>query len=238
MTDRDSLFGLTRRGFLLASSLAVSGVKLPASTPVCSLTPEGETGPYYLDAATLRRDVTEGKPGVPVRLRVALVNAKTCSPLENAALDIWQCDASGAYSGFGASEATRYLRGVQVSGKEGFAEFETVYPGWYFGRAIHIHLKVHTGDHIAHTGQLYFPEEVSEEVAKLEPYAKRAQVHRMLQSEDRIFTSQHGSECLVSLSRLEKRSNAGGFLATATVAVDPEAAPAPVGFGPGRGRRR
>ena len=72
-----------------------------------------------------------------------------------------------------------------------------------------------------------------EQVAKLAPYAKRLDVHRTLQSEDHIFETQHGSASMVSLTRLEKGSDAGGFLATVTLAVDPEATPSPVGgFGP------
>jgi protocatechuate 3,4-dioxygenase beta subunit len=122
---------------------------------------------------------------------------------------------------------------VQLTDRQGIAEFATLYPGWYHGRAIHIHLKVHLGGHVSHTGQLFFPEEVTEQVAKLAPYAKRLDVHRTLQSEDHIFETQHGSASMVSLTRLEKGSDAGGFLATVTLAVDPEATPSPVGgFGP------
>jgi len=236
------------------------------STPSCTLVAEQEVGPYYIDDEKLRRDITEGKPGVPVKLRVALVDASRCAPLENAALDIWHCDALGVYSGFTANspdggpggpppggpggpggpgpgrmgppprpapnrqtDATRFLRGVQVTDKQGLAEFDTIYPGWYHGRAIHIHLKVHLGGHVSHTGQLFFPEDVTEQVATLAPYAKRLNVHRTTQSEDHIFQTQHGSASMVNLARLENGSNAGGFLATVTLAVDPEATPAPVG---------
>ncbi len=140
------------------------------------------------------------------------------------------------------TDAKRFLRGVQLSNDQGIVEFATVYPGWYFGRAIHIHLKAHlagsvreakySGGHVAHTGQLFFPEDVTADVAKLEPYSKRLRVHRTTQGEDDIFQSQHGSETIVRLARLAKGSNAGGFLATVTLAVDPEATPAPVrGFG-------
>ncbi len=232
------------------------------STPSCTLAAEQELGPYYIDDEKLRQDITEGRPGLPLRLRVALVDAQRCMPLQNAALDIWHCDALGVYSGFttnspdgsaGVSrnpggpdrmrrpparqiDETRFLRGVQATDKAGMVEFLTLYPGWYSGRAIHIHLKVHTGGHVSHTGQLFFPEEVTQDVLKMEPYAKRLAVHRTLQSEDGIFKSQHGGDSMLSLSRLTPGSNAEGFLATATLAVDPAATPAPVrGFGPGLG---
>jgi protocatechuate 3,4-dioxygenase beta subunit len=258
-----SMFHLSRRRFLTGGAVALASASGMPSTPSCTLVAEQEVGPYYIDDEKLRQDITEGKPGVPVKLRVALVDAARCAPLENASLDIWHCDALGVYSGFTANnpdgnpggpppggpggpgpgrmgpppprqtDATRFLRGVQLTDKQGIAEFSTLYPGWYHGRAIHIHLKVHLGGHVSHTGQLFFPEDVTEQVAKLAPYAKRLSVHRTTQGEDHIFQSQHGSASMVSLTRLEKGSDAGGFLATVTLAVDPEATPAPVGgFGP------
>lgn len=277
----------SRRGFLGTGVALVGGVHLLsrsslAATPACVLTSEQEEGPYYVDYEKIRQDVTEGKPGLPVRLQVRLVHAKKCSPLANAALDIWHCDASGVYSGFtanspngpggrgegpggfgpppggrppgppppgmrgpggprphGALDATRFLRGVQITGGDGVAEFATIYPGWYAGRAIHIHCKVHVGGesseryqggHVSHTGQFFFPEEITERVAQLEPYSKRLQVHRTTQEEDHIFGEEHGSASMLTMSRLEKRADAAGFLATVTVAVDPDAVPEPVGM--------
>src|ERR1700728_2246098 len=258
-----SMFHLSRRGFLLGGAVALASASGMPSTPSCTLVAEQEVGPYYIDDEKLRQDITEGKPGVPVKLRVALVDAARCAPLENASLDIWHCDALGVYSGFTANnpdgnpggpppggpggpgpgrmgpppprqtDATRFLRGVQLTDKQGIAEFSTLYPGWYHGRAIHIHLKVHLGGHVSHTGQLFFPEDVTEQVAKLAPYAKRLSVHRTTQGEDHIFQSQHGSASMAILTRLATGSHAGGFLATVPRAVDPEATPAPVGgFGP------
>jgi protocatechuate 3,4-dioxygenase beta subunit len=141
--------------------------------------------------------------------------------------------------------ADRFLRGVQVTDAKGVAEFATLYPGWYAGRAIHIHVKVHlggsvsegkyAGGHVSHTGQIFLPEDITEDVAKMEPYAKRLNVHRTLQSEDGVFRGQHGSEVLANLARLKNGSNADGFLATITLAVDPDATPGPVGGGGRRG---
>ena len=264
----------TRRGFLAASAgLLVSGSGI-SGAPLCTLTSEQEEGPYYVDDEKLRADITEGKPGVPLQLRIAVVDSRTCAPLPNTALDIWHCDASGIYSGFTASspdgppgggrgrgrgfdgpppdfargpgpgrgrgplDATRFLRGVQISDPKGLAQFATIYPGWYAGRAIHIHVKAHIGSltgHVAHTGQFFFPEDLTEKIAKLEPYAKRLNVHRTTQDEDMVFNPQHGYEQMVAISRLGK-SDTDGFLATVTLAIDPEATPAPVGVG-GRGGR-
>jgi protocatechuate 3,4-dioxygenase beta subunit len=270
----------SRRTFLIGGAAALAWGQ--TQTPDCALTVEQEEGPYYIDEHAVRRDITEGKAGLPLQLRVVLLDAKTCRPLENAAVDIWHCDALGVYSGFtkinpdgppggppghggfGPAmfdssgprppmppqpehrhlDATRFLRGIQGSDKMGRVEFRTLYPGWYSGRAIHIHLKVHPdfkagetaniGSHVCHTGQLFFPEETTASVAKLAPYATRLGVHRTLQSEDGIFSRQHGSGSMLQLERLESRSESAGFLATVTLAVDPEATPAPAQrFGPG-----
>jgi protocatechuate 3,4-dioxygenase beta subunit len=127
---------------------------------------------------------------------------------------------------------------VQVTDKAGVVEFATVYPGWYEGRTIHIHMKVHCGGHVSHTGQIFLPEDITADVAKLEPYARRAKVHRTTHEEDGIFTGEHGDLSMAALTRLAKGSNAKGFLATVTLAVDPEAIPAAVGMGGGRGPGR
>jgi protocatechuate 3,4-dioxygenase beta subunit len=123
----------------------------------------------YLDLDKVRRDVTEGKPGLRLDLRVKIVNARTCKPLDDVAVEIWHADAGGTYSGFAqeGTEGKTYLRGVQMTGERGVVQFRTVYPGWYQGRAIHIHLKVHVGGRTVHTGQLFFRESANDRVLPL-----------------------------------------------------------------------
>ena len=94
---------LSRRGFMLSTAALAGALRAMPSTPACVLTTEQEEGPYYIDYQHLRRDITEGKPGVPLRLKIALMHAKRCTPLPDAALDIWHCDALGVYSGFTAN---------------------------------------------------------------------------------------------------------------------------------------
>ena len=65
----------------------------------CVLMPELTEGPYYLDLDLARRDITEGRNGVPFELAVTVVDAGSCEPIEGAAVDVWHCDAEGAYSG-------------------------------------------------------------------------------------------------------------------------------------------
>ncbi len=129
-----------------------------------------------------------------------------------------------------------------MTDREGVAEFVTIYPGWYVGRDTHIHMKVQTqgsaskgtysGGHVCHTGQLFFPDEISDAVARLSPYAGH-KAERTRQDEDDIFTSQGGSEFLLALKQNSSRSMAEGFIAETVVGVDPNAAPEPVGFGGG-----
>ena len=143
------------------------------TTATCVLQPEVTEGPYWIDQKLTRRDVREGKPGLPLVLAVTVVNARTCRPIKGADVEIWHCDASGNYSGFdsgsggggpggggsGPTTSTRYLRGHQPSNAAGVATFLTVFPGWYPGRTPHIHLKAHIGqDRVVHTGQLFFNE--------------------------------------------------------------------------------
>jgi protocatechuate 3,4-dioxygenase beta subunit len=84
-------------------------------------------------------------------------------------VDIWHCDAVGSYSGF--EEEGTFLRGTQVTDAVGVVEFTTVYPGWYRGRTVHIHAKVHLDKRTALTTQLYFDEQVTAAVYEREPYS-------------------------------------------------------------------
>lgn len=146
----------------------------------CTLYPEQTEGPFYLDLDSLRRNITEGKAGVALRLQVR-VQAEDCSPLKDLAVDVWHCDAYGVYSGFpgqlGGVDTTgqTFLRGTQVTDEDGVAEFETIYPGWYPGRTTHVHFKVHTSSSMEATSQIYFPEDLTSEVYDVSPYDARGQ---------------------------------------------------------------
>jgi len=182
LTRRGSLLGF---GGLVAGGLAAAGweaLALPGGGPAgvasgavsCVLAPEQTEGPFYIPNERVRRNITEGKPGTPLELRLSVVDASTCRPVRNAAVDIWHADASGAYSGFGAGSASRtFLRGVQRTDAKGIARFTTIYPGWYQGRTVHIHVMVHVGGNVVHTGQLYFSDALTDTVFKRSPYSRR-----------------------------------------------------------------
>jgi protocatechuate 3,4-dioxygenase beta subunit len=138
------------------------------------LTPELTEGPYYIAGEKLRRNITDGMAGAPLELRLAVVHASTCKPIAGAAVDIWHADAAGVYSGFGAGASSRtFMRGIQRTNAQGVAIFDTVYPGWYMGRAVHIHVKVHVGGNVVHTGQLFFDDAFTDKVYKRAPYSQR-----------------------------------------------------------------
>lgn len=155
---------------------------------VCRSWAEQDEGPYHRDAQPQRRDVVEDRVGLPLQLGVRL-NRGRSAPARDVTVEIWQCDALGRYSGFPPPDSSAavtaetapraaylrdqaFLRGRQRTDSAGMVEFRTIYPGWYPGRTVHIHLMVHTGAQVL-TSQLYFPDERSDEVFAQDPYATR-----------------------------------------------------------------
>lgn len=149
--------------------------------PDCVLTPGDAEGPFYAELDLVRRDITDGRPGAPLELRITVVDATTCERIEGAEVDVWHADAAGVYSAFTEqgedgdvdASAESFLRGVQVTDDDGVASFATIYPGWYPGRATHIHVKVILEDRTAVTSQLYFPDEISTIAYRTAAYVDR-----------------------------------------------------------------
>jgi protocatechuate 3,4-dioxygenase beta subunit len=167
----------------------------------CVLAPEQTEGPYYLPGDKLRSDIREGKKGVPLSLRLGVVDASTCRPIRGAAVDVWHCDAGGVYSGTSVqgTEGRTFLRGIQRTNASGLAAFKTIYPGWYRGRTVHIHVQVSLGGSVVHTGQLYFPDKVTDAVYRRAPYASRPG-RDPRNSGDSIFRN-GGSRSLLTLTK-------------------------------------
>lgn len=161
------------------------------AAPSCVLTPELTEGPYYLDLDLVREDITEGRPGLPFDLRVLVVDADSCEPIKDAAVDLWHCDAGGQYSGVEGDTDT-FLRGIQMTDVDGATSFRTVFPGWYSGRAVHIHVKVHPGGAESFTGQLFFDGSTLEAVYADEPYAARGPADVANES-DGIYAESEGA---------------------------------------------
>ncbi|RZU22039.1 intradiol ring-cleavage dioxygenase [Streptomyces sp. BK239] len=216
-------------------------------------------GPYYLDGALVRKNITEGKSGVPLTLRLTVVDATDgCTPVAGAAVEIWHCDAWGYYSGYttanpgGSAPAesedgstandSTYLRGYQIANANGVVKFETIFPGWYTPRTCHIHLRVHTGGRkedgtyeggkVNHTGQLFFADDIAEQVFTLEPYSKHSGSYTRL-ADDMVYDGGGASSGLLTLEPVKKADPARGYKGFLTLGVDPDAETTGAGGGAG-----
>jgi protocatechuate 3,4-dioxygenase beta subunit len=195
-----------------AGSSATAERPAPAAKARCVLTPEQTEGPYYIDEGLVRRDVTEGRTGMPLRLRLRVEDASSCGSIHGATVEIWHADAEGVYSGFGAGAGETFLRGAQRTNRDGLALFTTIYPGWYQGRTTHIHVKVHAGGEVVHTGQLYFKDSATDAVYETSPYSSRAE-RDTTNATDGIYAG-GGAE---SMLKLEHRG--GGYVGRLAMGV-------------------
>jgi protocatechuate 3,4-dioxygenase beta subunit len=203
---------------------SVTQAALAACAAVCRAWPEQDEGPYHRADAPVRRDVAEDAPGLPLVLGLGLIGSRR-SPLTDATVEIWHCDALGRYSGFPPPApltdyvaGRMFLRGVQPADASGAIEFRTVYPGWYPGRTIHIHVRAHALGQ-AFTSQLYFPETVNEEVLRRHPYATRAGRDT---TNDRDSIASTGGGPIV----LDVVASGDGYLATSCLLVPVDESPA------------
>ncbi|MFJ5968683.1 intradiol ring-cleavage dioxygenase [Streptomyces sp. NPDC093060] len=277
---------LRRRTVLAAGGVAVTAVGVGGAFAVSAsaqeearedtcytLTSELVEGPYYIDADKIRQDVTEDEEGIPLALTLKVIDAETCKPLRDAAVDIWHCNALGVYSGYeamgsggggggpapsgtptqtptgtptgappsggpgggggGHQEPTddeRYLRGTWRTDKHGHVTFRTVFPGWYQGRCVHIHVKVHVdgtwtdagyeGGHTCHTGQLFFAEKAVLLTEDVEPYSTNTTTRTTL-DEDTIYPGNGHAGGLLYL-KYDKKHIARGVRAHLTLGVAPD----------------
>jgi protocatechuate 3,4-dioxygenase beta subunit len=195
----------------------------------CTLAPSIEEGPYYVNGEPIRSNITEGQAGIPLTLSVTIIDVNTCNPIANAQIDVWQCSAYGIYSYYEVAEGvtttapgghSSFLRGQQITDSNGVATFRTIYPGWYSGRTNHFHMKIRAvaGSTIVHTGQLFFDETVSVQVAATAPYNTN-KVTRTTLSTDRVYTTEGGSSAMTTISYVGSSLSAG-LTATATVAIN------------------
>lgn len=231
---------ISRRALIKLAGLALTAAATGAwrarlsrtvsAAPACVLTPEQTQGPYYIAREKVRSNITENRPGAPLHLQITVVDASTCKPIKNAAVDIWHCDAGGIYSGFvaastggspggsGPTDKKTFLRGIQLTNSKGRATFRTIYPGWYRGRTTHIHVKVHLGGHVAghvvHTGQLYFPDSLTQRVYQHGAYKSRAAARDTFNRTDGIFQN-GGRQSMLTL----KSDGHGGYVGAITLGM-------------------
>ena len=197
-----TLLGLFGAGLLTKCAPWEARGAQPSGT--CIALPEQTAGPFFADNALKRSDIRAGRPGAPLQLalNVLLLQNGRCTPLPDAHVDLWQCDAGGVYSD------DTFLRGYQLTDASGTTEFTTIYPGWYPGRTVHIHFKIRN-DRYEFASQLYFDDGVTDRVHAREPYASRAG-RRVRNSSDSMYRDQ------LTLALAE---NGGSFASTFNVVM-------------------
>jgi len=229
--DETATAGLQRRrqtlAWMAAGGLGMLGRGGPAGAqgaPACVVRPQQMEGPFFVDTGLNRSDIRSDpatgavSPGLPLRVtfRVSRAGAGGCAPLPHAHVELWQCDASGVYSGVrdGDSGAAgqKFLRGFQLTDGSGAARFTTIYPGWYPGRTVHLHFLIRVGSSPSRRGeftsQLYFDDGLTDRVHALAPYASRGP-RTARNNDDGIF--RHGGSQLVLAVRKEGEGLAAAF---------------------------
>ena len=213
-------------GGVQPSATATAIASAVAALPACVAVPELTEGPYYVDGALERSDIRTdsadgaASEGVPLVLNwvVSTVDGDGCLPLEGAVVDVWHCDAEGVYSGVSErgfdTTGHDFLRGVQRTDADGRATFQTIYPGWYQGRAVHIHFKIRTDPDDAAgyelTSQLFFPDDLNDAVFASAPYQGNPDTPN---DSDGIFGQSDGTTLLAP------EASGDGYAATFAIAL-------------------
>jgi protocatechuate 3,4-dioxygenase beta subunit len=145
-----------------------------STNAACAVTPTETAGPYPSLTDMFRSDIRGGKTGTLLTLTVKVANVNAaCAAVANANVEVWHCDSAGNYSEYGTQTAQTYLRGIQTTNSNGEVTFTTIYPGWYQGRATHIHLEVTINGVSRKITQIAFPESVNNTVYRSGVYSSR-----------------------------------------------------------------
>jgi protocatechuate 3,4-dioxygenase beta subunit len=208
-----------------ASSPQATEIPVTGNGAGCVVRPAMTEGPYFVDEKLNRSDIRSDpadnsvQEGVPLLLtfHVSSIANNTCSPLANAQVDVWHCNALGVYSDVSGSQGKKFLRGYQVTDANGTASFTTIYPGWYPGRAVHIHFKIRVtspeNQAYEFTSQLFFDDDLSDTVFTQQPYSQKGQ-QRTRNASDGIY--QNGGDQLT----LTPTQTDSGYAADFSIALD------------------
>ena len=201
----------------------------------CAITtPNVTEGPYWVEEQLFRSDVrtdpTTGvaRAGIPLTLTLTVVNSTTnCTALAGAFVDIWHCDAIGIYSdetsynpgggtGNVVTSGQKFLRGYQITDSNGQVQFTTIYPGWYSGRTIHIHVRVRTYDGATaltnYTTQVFFDDTINNTVLARTPYSNRTSARDTTNATDMVYNVANNSLMLAMVA-----TSGSGYAATMNV---------------------
>jgi protocatechuate 3,4-dioxygenase beta subunit len=185
-----------------------------SNNAACAVTPTETIGPYPSLVDLVRSDIREGKTGTLLALTIKVVNVSSrCAPVSGANVEIWHVDASGNYSQYGTQATQTYLRGIQTTNSNGEVTFITIYPGWYQGRATHIHAEVTINGRSVKVTQIAFPETVNNTVHASGAYASRG-TNPIANASDGIFADSLSSELVTPVG-----DPSNGFTAAFQVGV-------------------
>ncbi len=191
-----------------------TGGTTTSTNATCAVTPTETIGPYPSRTDMFRSDIRENRGGTPLTLTVKVVNVNSsCAAVVGADVEIWHVDAAGDYSQYGSQTAATFLRGIQTTNAAGEVTFTTIYPGWYQGRATHIHAEVTMGGRSIKVTQIAFPESVNNAVHATGVYASRGS-NPMSNQSDGIFADSLATELVTPTG-----SPSGGYSATFQIGV-------------------
>ena len=223
LTRREALGAVGAAGVALAwgcgdtpttPSSTVEAATTTSTNAACAVTPTETVGPYPSLVDLFRSDIREGKSGTLLTLTIRVVNAASaCAAVSGANVEIWHVDAAGNYSQYGTQTAQTYLRGIQTTNSNGEVTFTTIYPGWYQGRATHVHVEVTMGGRSVKVTQIAFPETVNNAVHASGVYASRG-TNPISNQSDGIFSDSLSSEIVTPTG-----SATGGYAATFQVGI-------------------
>ncbi len=223
-----TLLGATGALWMMGGNLSLSRSVAAMPASACVVRPEQTEGPYFVDErlnrSDIRSDPTDGRvrPGTPLALtlQISRLGAGDCQPLAGAQVDIWHCDALGVYSdvkdpGFN-TVGQKFFRGYQITDARGEAKFLTIYPGWYEGRTVHIHVKVRTapqaGRNFEFTSQMYFDDGLTDRVHTDPPYAAKGR--RIARNQDDRIFRRGGDQLMLATTPV-----ADGYAATFAIGL-------------------
>ena len=215
----------------------------------CLVTPQMTEGPFFIEESLDRSDLLTGEDsnvtsGLPLRVTLAVfkVTQSSCAPFAGAKVDIWHADVDGVYSDVAANilqpqdtTGRKFCRAYQTADESGAVVFDTIFPGWYGTRAVHIHFKIRVQDERAAyelTSQLYFDEEINDAVMGEAPYNARGE--RTVRNQvDQVYNgtglgigpdatpppngTAPGAHTTVKLSRMETGRGYSGVLSVGVV---------------------
>lgn len=197
----------------------------------CTVYKSATEGPCHATSSLLtRRDVSEGYPGLPMRLELLVVNA-SCAPVPGATVEIWMCDTLGVYSGdidgnndafctggSAAAAAALWGRGIQTAGSDGRVTFDANFPGWYASRTTHIHFKVSVGATAYLTSQLFFDDAFKASIYNSQPNYKPASGQGYVTNTNDMVVNQSGLTLAQAVCSTAQQSD-GALLAWKAITV-------------------